>query len=494
MHKVEIELEKLQKIVEPYYLSNPLASTIFSKQKSLVLTDSRLVGDGDIFICIPGTKLDGHNYIDHAMKQGASIIIGEQPQKFFGEIPYIQVESSRQIWSLIASAAYGFPEKKLTIHGVTGTNGKSSCIHYLREIFGQLDVKCATIGTLGANIDNEFYETSHTTPDPDSLFFLLNLCVRKKIKHVAMEVSSHAIAQKKVFPIKFSSIVWTSFSQDHLDYHHTLENYWNTKFSILEQNIGPNSQIYICDKVRPPEEVATKFPNNTLFYGTNNNDNDIFILATDKKLGSSNVEITLLRDKWQGQTKLFADFQIENFAVSLILALRSTNKMVSPQAWPHIPQPPGRLELVLEKPTTTFIDYAHTPDALDKTLSTLKQLKAKKLIVVFGCGGDRDQEKRPIMGAVAQKHADVIYLTNDNPRTEDPEKIINDISKGIVEPKVHIVFDRKTAITMALEHANEQDIVVVAGKGHENYQVIGSKRVPYSDREVILEFNSTTER
>ncbi|MCX6117922.1 MAG: UDP-N-acetylmuramoyl-L-alanyl-D-glutamate--2,6-diaminopimelate ligase [Proteobacteria bacterium] len=466
--------------------------------KQPIVTNSKKFVPGCIFIAIKGTKHDGHQHAKEAAEQGASLIIC---QKIDPEIttPQLLVKSSRAAWAFACSLAWGHPQNKLKMIGVTGTNGKTSCVWMLRNIFSSFGMESASIGTLGFYCGNEFIPTTHTTPDPDALYGLLQCALDHGCKIVAMEVASHSIHQEKLAPIQFSAVGWTSFTQDHLDLHGTMRDYFVTKNTLFTTMVTSDVkkvmhrsvlEHYVNFGIPEPEKINL-YSDEKLF--DQNSSSTVKILAT-KKLGFSTI-----RCKWDGVS---ADFEIpfvgmifaENFLCALSLAshfLQSKDiSLNAPQISKYLRPVKGRLEpIVSSKPgrPLVIIDYAHTPDALMHALEKARSLAKKRLLCVFGCGGNRDRSKRPIMGKISSELSDLTIVTDDNPRNETSAAIISEILQGVSETlkeKVQSIPDRRSAIATAINCAGFGDVVLVAGKGHEEYQIIGDKTISFPDGEI----------
>ncbi|NRA43555.1 MAG: UDP-N-acetylmuramoyl-L-alanyl-D-glutamate--2,6-diaminopimelate ligase [Oligoflexales bacterium] len=456
-----------------------------------ILCDSRLVETGDIFIAYKGLTTDSHRFIPEIIKKKPGLIIAEEKPTSEAsslESPVLLVENSRKAWSYLCALACGNPQDKMRPVAITGTNGKTSTLWILKSLLEAEHVPTATIGTLGIFIDGMQFPSSHTTPDPPLLYLSLKKAVEKGVKVLAMEASSHSIAQEKLAPISYSCIAWTSFSQDHLDFHKTMDAYWQTKWSVFAKNLANGGRAILntgitpfpCYKNLPTSDVVT--------YGQTQGDEYTDLALTEVKTGKdgSSIRLHYKGTNYQFRIPYWGRHNIENFICALAIFEKLMNKMPSPQSTASLSFVPGRLQRV---PTTknkphVFIDYAHTPDALEKALGALRPDCSGKIYLVFGCGGERDQDKRPKMGAIAEAMADTVVITSDNPRSEDPEEILNDIKSGFLKTQPVMIEDRKSAITWAIKHAQNDDFVLVAGKGHESYQIIGSQVHEFDDYKV----------
>lgn len=482
-------------------------SSIDGKRRGKLCTDSRQINPGDIFLAYKGVAADGHFYIDSAIQRGASFIIIEdetylQTLENKAKVPWAQVQNGRAVWAELASMAYDYPQNSLKILGVTGTNGKTSTVWMTAEILSQYGIPCLTIGTLGARLGDEEFPTSHTTPDPDTLFSLLNLARERGVKVVAMEVSSHALLQEKVRCLTFSGCAFTSFSRDHLDFHPTMEAYWEAKWLLFSRHTAKNAPCFFADALADRLKNQT-IENRTTIYGfeayqkANELHSSSYVEILTTLPSSTGTQLTLRLDgkETTAITDFFAKHALENLTAAALLASVITGEIPTSAILSRVKPVPGRLEPVKStKGPKVIVDYAHTPDALEKTLQVLRSVCSGSLFVVFGCGGDRDPGKRPMMGSVAANNADFVFVTSDNPRTEDPIFIIKGILNGIPEEVNAFVFpDREEAIHKAIHSATSQDIILIAGKGHENYQIIGNKTLSFDDRKVAQKALSSWE-
>lgn len=441
-----------------------------------IVIDTKMVRNGDIFICYKGTRFDTHSLLPQICHQGAGLaVIDDRSAIARCHIPYALVKNSRAAWSVLASKGYSFPQKKLRVIGITGTNGKTSTAWLAREILRVQGVPCLFLGTLGCYLGEKFFSTSHTTPDPSDLFSYFSKAVELGIEYVVMEVSSIAIDQRKLEPIKFAATAFTSFSRDHLDYHGSIDAYLETKVRFVRENLR-------CGLSLVHKSIATL---------ENVGDLDgVTIYGDEYKVSFTTAGIQLKLADRHGELSLFGDYTADNFVAALKLVEGLTGEQCPPELWSKMQPVPGRLEPV-EVGSRIIVDYAHTPDALEKTLILIKKRVAGRLWVLFGCGGDRDRGKRAEMGAVASKVADEIVITSDNPRTEDPEEIISHILEGIEKQECcHVIGDRRKAIAYAVPRLEKDDWLLIAGKGHEDYQIIGHEKIAFDDRKVALEILS----
>lgn len=468
--------------------------------------DTRKIRRGDLFVALKGHLLDGHNFIMDAIQKGASAVVCEKmPALSNDNIPFIEVEDSREALSIISSNWYGRPYRGLEIIGITGTNGKTTTTYLLEAILNRAGHATGIIGTVEYRFGGKRYPAPVTTPESLELMAILREMADTKIRYVIMEVSSHAIDQKRIWSCPFKVGVFTNLSRDHLDYHRDMENYFNVKASLfshmnkIEDSSGPRWAVINLDDPWG-KKLKELSPLKVICYGMSK--------GADVTAKDIHVNINGIRGK------LFIKGEIVDFHSPLIGSVNIYNIMCASsvahclgldikeisEGLRELRSVPGRMELIRGfKGINVIVDYAHTPDALYRVLNSISGLSDARLITVFGCGGDRDKGKRPEMGKIAGRLSDIVIITSDNPRSEDPLLIISDIEKGIkttgikkvnpengdsVSNKCYLIEPaRREAIRMALKIAGENDIVLIAGKGHESYQLIGERRIPFDDKE-----------
>ena len=461
-----------------------------------VTSNSKEVKEGFLFAAIRGDTTDGHKFIDSAIRKGAkAIILEEIPEKTQNDVSYIKVEDTKAISSKIASNYFNNPTNDLTLVGITGTNGKTTLTYLIEEIWKEENKKTGIIGTIENRYLNKKITARMTTPDSIDLIKILDEMKNEGVTHTAMEVSSHSIDRHRIDGCNFDAAVFTNLTQDHLDYHKTLENYFDTKKKLFT-NILANSEksekfavINIDDEYGKKIEKELKY--NTLTYSLNSENADFFASKQIFTHQGITSEINTPFGKFTLQSNLLGKHNLYNLlaaaAVTSVLGSQIENIKNALSGQTTIP---GRLEKVENKlGLNVLVDYAHTPDALENVLKSIKNLNPPRLILVFGCGGDRDKEKRPLMGKLGFEQSDILIITSDNPRTEVPESILDDIHEGIDESsfpykKFYRITERKEAIQMALNIAEKGDFVLIAGKGHEDYQIVGTKKYPFDDREI----------
>lgn len=470
---------------------------------------------GDIFCAIIGHDQDGRQYIKQAIALGAKLVLSECEHKNqHGNISYVEVNSVDSTNALvavisfyklnknlftIASAYYQSPEKNMTMIGLTGTNGKTSTSQLLGQILTGCEKPCTIIGTNGAGMVDDLQPLENTTPSATDLMQLF-FAFSHKATHLAMEVSSHALEQGRVTGNTFDIAIFTNLSRDHLDYHGTMADYAAAKkqlFTCDEKQIailnGDDVEARFWLKDWPVEQ--TLIHQNLWLYGHSDivRQHSQFVSCENIKHHSTGVDFTLnthLGDI-DIHSPLLGDFNIDNLlAVIAVLLIEKISLDVIADKITQVKAIAGRMETFTGKQApTAVVDYAHTPDALGKALIACRQHCRGELFVVFGCGGDRDKGKRPLMAQVAQKYADQLVVTSDNPRTEDPMNIINDVVAGLNKnSEVNIIADRKQAVLETLAKARSNDVVLLAGKGHEDYIILGNEKINYNEREVVKDF------
>ncbi len=471
--------------------AKPSASTEIS---GLTVSSSSVV-QGSLFFAIKGTTRDGHDFIEDALAKGASVCVVDRKDIFEKFPKMLWVPSVKEVVGEIASRWWGKPSQKLNVIGVTGTNGTTTTTYLVQQLWKNLGLKSGVIGTTGTWMGDEFFPTELTTPDAlqlQQLFYEMN---QKEIKGCAMEVSSIALDQGRTLGTQFSVGVFTNLTQDHLDYHQTFENYYDAKKRFFTDHELKVAVINVQDPWG--KRLYSEIPQaKKISFGLQNPKFDY--TALDWELGSryTSVQIKTPEGQFSIHVPLFGRHNIMNvlgaFAALHALGYKTKDLLKNTKS---LFGAPGRLERAIdnEKLPLVFVDYAHTPDALEKVLICLeeiRQVSKGKIITVFGCGGDRDKEKRPLMGKIAAEKSNRVVITSDNPRTEDPEKIIKEIEKGMsgMKNSTHLEVDRKTAIHFALSDAKANDIVLIAGKGHETYQILGKEKIPFDDRKVVQEY------
>ena len=486
----------LKDLLEKVEISQLIGSD--SIEISGIAYDSRKIESGYLFAALRGSQADGHNFIGLAIENGAKAILCEQvPDGYFENITWIVVNDSRKILAKISHNFFGNPTSKLRMIGITGTNGKTTTTYLMKSIFEEAGDKCGLIGTTGIIIGDEFLPATHTTPESLELCAYIDIMLKKGVKTVLMEVSSHALDQHRVDYIDFDTVLFTNLTPDHLDYHKDMVEYATAKKKLFDMlkpeakgllfNLSEFTDYFVQD-TKAKTYLLGRFDNPDFLIGNENIGlgKTEFRMSLPLELGMPTINI---------KTKLSGRFNIDNAALAAGAAiLNGVDIKIIIKALSTAAGAPGRMQTVnLSNGALALVDYAHTPDALEKALVACREVLQNagsdgRLITVFGCGGDRDRTKRPVMGNIASNKADLAIITSDNPRTEDPNDIIQEVYAGIDDANranVMIIPDRAEAIDYAVEISKMNDLILVAGKGHENYQVLKDKTVHFDDREAV---------
>ncbi|MCA9551508.1 MAG: UDP-N-acetylmuramoyl-L-alanyl-D-glutamate--2,6-diaminopimelate ligase [Myxococcales bacterium] len=477
---------------------------IFDAEISGLSADSRRVGPGQLFVAVRGVSQDGHDHIPEALRRGALGVMGEAWPESADEIAranVVLVPNARRALALAAANFYGQPSRKLLVAGVTGTNGKTTVTYVLESIIRAASKKVGVIGTVDCRYGNKTLPLAHTTPDAVTLQATLGEMVDAGVSHVAMEVSSHALDQERVAGLHFKVAGFTNFSQDHLDYHGDLDTYFEAKarlFSEFLRKSRARGRMAVVNVDDPKgAEIVERWGGKTLKVSLDPK-SDADLVALEAHYGLDGIKATVRTSKgvWEITSPLIGPHNLNNILVAMGMALAmGFSKQRILRGLEQLERVPGRLDRVPDaQGRAVFVDYAHTPDALSKAISALRPLVKGRLIVVFGCGGDRDQHKRDPMGRAVAAGADAAVVTNDNPRNEDPKAIAQAVEKGLlaggftkgqaIAAKTFVVeLDRRHAIRLAIEAAGPDDAVLIAGKGHENYQIVGKEKHRFEDRD-----------
>ena len=461
--------------------------------------DSRKVERGDCFVALRGSGTDGHQFVGTAVERGAKVVVMEDDQALpdaycmHRSIVKIVVRDSRKTLALMAANYFAHPSASMTMVGVTGTNGKTTTTHIIKGILEEAGQRVGLVGTIEYRIGGEVIPATHTTPESLELNDLLSRMRSAGCESVSMEVSSHALQQSRVHGLGYRVAVFTNLTQDHLDYHGSMEEYFRAK-KILFDELPANASAVVNVDDPWGMKIASSTRAQTVTYGTSENAG---VRATDIRLSLEGTSFTVLAGSARQpvSTPLVGRFNVYNtlaaYAAGTALGLPPATIAAGIR---RVNSVRGRFERISSPAGwSAIIDYAHTPDALEKCLQTIREVlpaqRRGKIITVFGAGGDRDRTKRPLMGKVAASLSDRVIVTSDNPRTEDPNAIIDDIIAGIGQGAAVVREpDRRTAITSALREASAGDVLLIAGKGHEDYQVIGKTKIHFSDREIVEEF------
>ncbi len=468
--------------------------------------DSRMVKKGGLFFALKGVAADGHRFIETAVKAGAGAIVLEDKSYAPSDIPFVQVRDARLAMSGMATAFFGYPTDAVPLIGITGTNGKTTTTYLVESILRKAGIPAAVLGTIQYRFADNIIPAPHTTPESVELQKILRELVDLGAKGVVMEVSSHALDQRRVDGCRFDIGVFSNLTRDHLDYHKDMDSYLESKKRFF-------TELLVADRIKPVRHAAVNIDDPygsmiaaaakcpVLTYGISA---DAMISARDVRFSTSGITGVLVTPAWEAElhSRLLGRFNLYNIlaAVSVAVAMNLSPESVRDGIGGH-DQVAGRLERIdNDKGITVLVDYAHTGDALENVLKTLREIASARIITVFGCGGDRDRGKRPIMGEIAGRYSDMAIVTSDNPRSEIPSEIIREILTGLAslgikeysegvlpagfgEKGFIVVESRREAIRLAVRIALPGDIVLIAGKGHEDYQIIGNERLHFDDRE-----------
>jgi len=447
-----------------------------------ISANSKEVGEGFVFFAIPGNKANGLVYAQDALSRGAFVIVAEEaPDVPFANAAFIKVDNVRE--SLSRTAAAFYREQPQSIVAITGTSGKTSVAAFTRQIWGKLGEAAASLGTLGIVAPSGAQYGSLTTPDPVHLHHSLAELAQSGVTHLAMEASSHGIIQHRLDGVRLTAGAFTNLSRDHLDYHKTLEDYLDAKLRLFRELLVPGQAAVVdADSDVAEKVVAACEARGLKLFTIGEKGRDLRLVSVTHETLVSHLEVEHAGKTYKIKLPLAGDFQVSNALVAAGLCIATgspADKVLA--ALEHLQGAPGRLELVGHRHgAPVFVDYAHKPDALDKALRTLRPLTKHHLVVVFGCGGDRDTGKRPIMGEVAASLADRVIVTDDNPRSEDAALIRKAITAGATKPVTEIG-DRALAISQSIAELESGDVLLIAGKGHETGQIVGDRVLPFSD-------------
>lgn len=469
----------------------------FSETADAIYIDSRSVKPGGVFVCVPGTRQDGKEYAAGALASGAFCCVGEgaAPDGFPQE-RWVEVRDAREAVARLAAAFYGYPAQRIKVMAVTGTNGKTTTVSLLHSIMNMLDCRCGMISTVGCDLGDEFVPSAQTTPDATVLQNHLARMCDSGCLAASVEVSSHALQQKRLVGTNFAVAAFTNLSQDHLDYHGTMENYAAAKQLLFEQLAQSGGGHAVINRDDPCGQELMRWLAGegvaTLTYGL---DGAADFMAEDLRLDANGLGFNLGTPQGRARVDsvLMGRHNVYNLLAAGAMAFATGVPLDRLAEAMRSAEPVrGRLERVPTPghPATWFVDYAHTPDALERVMLALRPLTKGRLVVVFGCGGDRDRGKRPLMGRIADELADLLVVTSDNPRSEKPDFIMGEILAGVRSDRRNVQAepDRRKAIRLAASLADEEgDLVLVAGKGHETVQIFADRTVPFDDREEIIQ-------
>jgi len=463
------------------------SSDFLEKEIHGITHDSRKVKDGYVFVAIKGHKLDGHSFVTAALDKGASAIVVEKKIEVTPRVPQIVVTNTRQALASISSRFYGEPSSKMTVVGITGTNGKTTTSYLTKSIIEASGYKTGLIGTIQYQIGKRVIPAQETTPESVEIQSYLSEMLKSNIKYAVIEASSHALSQHRLDGVSFSSAIFTNLSMEHLDYHENIRDYRTEKLKLVK-NLSQEAFSILNADHNTSKHFAECTKSKVIWYGMKRSRADVTAEIIDMSTNSTRI---LLNSPWGKKIinlKLIGKHNIYNALAAAAngLALGFTIDAIK-TGIETLSTVPGRLEtLNFGQDFEVYVDFAHTHQALQVILSTLRAITKGRIILVFGCGGDRDRKKRPKMGHIAEKYSDVFWITSDNPRSEDPNNIIYEIQKGVSkEAYFRVQPDRKIAIEEALLEAQKGDVVIIAGKGHEQYQILKNTIIPFDDREVV---------
>jgi UDP-N-acetylmuramoyl-L-alanyl-D-glutamate--2,6-diaminopimelate ligase len=480
-----MQLKTLLAAIAPSQVVGPVDRVVES-----IAYDSRRVQRNGLFVALRGEKSDGHQFIEQAVEKGATVIVTEREVQS-PRATCVVVENTRSVLADLAATFYQQPARRLKLAAVTGTNGKTTTTFLIKHICEKAGLRCGLLGTVRYEIGDRVLPAVRTTPESLEVYDLLAQMLNAGCKAAAMETSSHAIAQDRVRGLEWDVAVFTNLTQDHLDFHGTMENYFEAKAKLFTDMAGqksktkPTAVINIDDRygAQLAERLNKKVAVITYGLGVQA---DFRASNYHAEFAGTSYQLDAHGKSYLVRVPLIGRFNVANSMAALAAA--SSMGISLRQAILGLgrsPQVPGRLEAVpAKRQFQVFVDYAHTPDALLNVLKTARELSPRKLIVVFGCGGDRDKQKRPLMGRIADEHADFSIITSDNPRKEDPEAIIAEAEKGFRSNRYEKITDRAEAIARAIELARPRDIVLIAGKGHEAYQEFADHTIPFDDIQV----------
>ncbi|WLR52245.1 UDP-N-acetylmuramoyl-L-alanyl-D-glutamate--2,6-diaminopimelate ligase [Bacillus tianshenii] len=481
-----MELHTLLKALKFYHIHNEANPVLTG-----IEMDSRLVQPGSLFVCVRGYTVDGHRFAESAVENGAAAIVAEE--KLDVSVPVIVVSDSKRALAMLSDLFYGCPTQKMRLIGVTGTNGKTTTTHMIDEIFRVNGEKTGMIGTIHIKMGDETIPVTNTTPESVVLQQNFSKMEKHGVQTAVMEVSSHALDLGRVRGCDFDVAVFTNLTQDHLDYHETMDEYRRAKGLLFAQLGGafhpekPKYAVLNMDDTAS-EQYARSTAAHVLTYGINKQAD---VRAESIQMTNQGTTFTLVTPV--GSTaitmKFVGRFSIYNVLAAAAAAIACDVKLTTvAEAIEGMEGVAGRFELVnAGQPFSVIVDYAHTPDSLENVLKTVKDVTEQKIYCIVGCGGDRDKTKRPLMAKIAAHYADEAVLTSDNPRSEDPEQILRDMEAGIADENYTTITDRKEAIHYAVSKAQAGDVVLIAGKGHETYQIIGDKTYDFDDRVVAAQ-------
>lgn len=471
------------------HLDSPVVAGDMDVTIKTLAYDSRKVVPDSLFVALRGSKSDGHEFIDKAIKQGATVIVAEIAPPDNCAATWVHVNNSREALAAMAVVMHDDPSQHMLVAAVTGTNGKTTTAYLLHYLLNHAQLRCGLIGTVVYDTGAESKVATHTTPESLELQGLLSEMIANGCRAVVMEASSHALQQHRMRGVKVDAAIFTNLTQDHLDYHGSMDEYFKAKSSLFETTAAlKNGKLIINSDDTWGRRLLEQYKDHpgVYRYGLGVNANYRAVNPRYDLTGTS-YELERKGRSLLVRSPLIGQFNVYNSLAAIAAAhVMGCNLRDTVRAMEHAPQIPGRMERVTERERFhIFVDYAHTPDGIINALSSARSLRPGRIITVFGCGGDRDRMKRPLMARAAEEGSDICILTSDNPRFEDPLKIMEDARKGFKHESHTLIADRREAIHVAISHANDGDLVLIAGKGHETYQEINGVRHSFDDRRVV---------
>lgn len=448
----------------------------------MLRTDSRKVCKGDVFLALKGVVTDGHDFIDMAIRNGASKIICEHGSY---SVDTMVVPSTREYLASYLKDLYKDKFSKVKLLGITGTNGKTTSAYLIYQLLNKLGKKCAYIGTIGFYLNDTVRPLNNTTPDLMELYSLFDEAFNSGVSVIVMEVSSHALELGRVLGLSFDIVSFTNLTQDHLDVHKTFDNYIKAKQKLFGMVKDDGYAIVNVDDKYSDRFIISG--NNNITYGIN--PSNYHIISYNLRINRTEFIMEVDEKKYDVVIPIPGKYNIYNFLVALINVVKVGFDIDSVLGViKDIKTPKGRFDIVNYNNNVIIVDYAHTPDAVLNILNAVNEYKEGKIYTVIGCGGDRDKSKRPLMGDIATRKSDYVIFTDDNPRSEKEEDIVNDIICNLNRDNYCVIYDRKSAIIKGIDLLNDKDILLILGKGHEDYQIIGKDRIHFDDKEVVLEY------
>ena len=447
-----------------------------------IKTNSKLVTKGDTFIALKNLHHDGHDYIEDAINNGATKIVAMHGNY---SVDTEIVDDTRKYLEEYLYNNYYPKISEMTLIGLTGTNGKTTTCFLIYQMLNKLNVPCAYIGTIGFYYKDVKRELNNTTPEIDTLYDMLVEAYDNGIKYVVMEVSSHALKLDRIKGLKYDAVGFTNLTQDHLDFHPSFDDYRESKEKLF--SLTRNKKIAVINGDDPSFKTFVKEDNHNIIISKNNGD----CLITNEKYSHTGTDFSFKYqdNEYNTQINIVSEYIIYNYLTSLMILTNldfDINRLLELNK--ELSAPCGRMEIIPYKNNSIFVDYAHTPDAIKNVLDTVNKFKEGKVITICGCGGDRDRTKRPIMGHMAEENSDYVIFTDDNPRTEDETKIMDDILEGVKLDNHEVIYKRDEAIRHGIDMLVDKDILLILGKGHEDYQIIGTTKHHFSDQEIVREY------